>query len=314
MGVAWVSVGVAAFGAISGASAAKKAQKSNDKALAAQETAAGKQQALAQEQWDFHKNTYLPQAMRQAEDQLAMSKQVTAKQLDNADFYQGLAKDNSTQAKKSWKFQDKMMETADDYSSARVGDFEAGRANADVESSFSVAHGAMSREAARRGADTGSAAYLSTMGDMYTQKALAGAGAQTNARVNARSKAENMVALAAGSGSAGFGTGLGAGALSNGAVAGAGQNNNASGAGFNAVASTSSGLFAGASSGFSQTGSQWGGAARTAQNSPMADFAGGLMSSGLKFAGANNTNFKMPSFPNSTQPSGPNAYPDGAMG
>lgn len=287
MSVAWVAVGTAAVGTLVGADAARKAGNANNRAIAAQETAAQQQAKLAQEQWDFQKTTYLPKAMEQADQQLALSKKVADQQMSDSTYYRDLAGQNFDQAKKSWKYQDQMMGLADDYSSGEIGNTMAAEANADVQQQFAGAEGDMMRTASRYGINPGSGGFASGLSDLYQQKALAGAGAQTLARRAARDKAEGMVAMAAGAGQAGFGTGLSAGGLSGSSLSGAAGTSASGLQGLNSVSNTFGQGMYGAGAGLSNSASSWNMAARNAQNSPWADFAGGLTNSAMRIGGQN---------------------------
>lgn len=266
-------------------SAAGKAQSTADRAVDAQTQAAQNQANLAQQQWDFYKNTYLPKAMQQADDQLALSKQITQDQLDNSQLARGIAGDSFDQAKKSWKYQDQMMQLADDYSSGKVSNTMADQNNADVNQSFASAEGDMMRQAQRYGLNPGSGGFSAALGDLYQQKALALAGGATAARRYARDKAESLVATAAGAGQAGFGTGIQAQSLVNGGLAGASQTNATSGYGLNQVAGTFGAGANGASANYGNAGVSWNSAVRNAQIQPFTDYVGGLLSGGAKGAG-----------------------------
>jgi hypothetical protein len=227
--------------------------------------------------------------MRLAEESAALNKQVAQKQMEASDYYMGVSKDSVAQAKKSWEFQDRYMDMARDYADGKTGDMEAGRANADVEQAYTGAMGSIARNAGRLGINPGSGAFAGAMGDLYTEKMLAGAGAQTNARLSARNKAEQMVGIAAGAGTAGFGTGLSAGGLATGANAGAvgagAQSNttlNGVNAGFN------SGLN-GASAGFGNSVGSWNSAVGTGSQHPWADAVAGLGNSALRAYGSYQT-------------------------
>ena len=286
MSVAWIGAGIAAIGVVSSIDSANSAQDQNQQAIDAQSGSAEAQQKLAQEQWDFQKNTFLPKAMQQADAQLALSNKIADQQIKDSDYYKGIAGENFDQAKKSWKYQDQMMATADDYSSGKMGDAEAGRANADVEQAYGSGLQTMQRSAGRMGINAGSGAFASGMQDMALQHAADSAGAQTNARLNARNKAENMVALAAGAGQAGFGTGLGAAGLANNATAGAGQTNNTSGNGLNAVNNSYTQGMNGVNTGLNGSVGSWNSVARNAGNNYNADLWGGLATTATKLYGS----------------------------
>lgn len=285
--VAAAVIGTAAVGAI-GASEAADAQNN---ATSAASAASSDQTALAREQWDYQKNTYLPKAMQQADEQLTISKALASQQIKDSDYYRTLSQENADQAKKSWKYQDEFMGLTDDYMSGKVGNDMADRANADVEQAYAGGLNTMMRGAGRYGINPGSGEFASSMSDMATQEAADKAGAQTSARRAVRDKAEQMVAVAAGSGVNGFGTAINAGTLASGSLAGASNTNANSGVPLNNVSST----FAnGANSAGYNMGSAAGNFNRTAgivTNNPMADFAGGLATSAIKTGG-----FKMPSW------------------
>lgn len=286
MSVAWVGAGIAAVGVLSNIDAAGDAQDQNQQAIDAQSSAADKQARLAQEQWDYQKNTYLPKAMQNADAQLALSTKIADKQMADSDYYRGIAGENFDQAKKSWKYQDQMMDMADEYSSGRMGDAEAGRANADVEQAYGAGLKTLQRSASRMGINAGSGAFAAGMQDMTLQHAADSAGAQTNARLNARNKAENMVAIAAGAGQAGFGTGLGAGGLATNSTAGASQTNNTSGNGLNAVNGAYTQGMNGVNAGLNGSVGSWNSVARNAGNNYRADLWGGLATTATKIYGA----------------------------
>ena len=127
MAAGWLSLAVGAVGALGSISSANDANDTNNRSIDAQESAAKKQAALAQDQWDFQKSTYLPKQMANADSQLAMSKQLTDQQLKNSDYQMGLSQEQNAQAKKSYEFQDQYDQTARDYSSGNVGNVEANK-------------------------------------------------------------------------------------------------------------------------------------------------------------------------------------------
>lgn len=294
MSVAWVSAGVGAIGIISGRSAAKKADATNRAAVAAQSGAADDQLALAQEQWDYQKNVLNPKNEARADEANALFKKIANQGLDDAAHTRQLSDEAITQAKKSWKYQDMYSAAADRYASGELGEAEAGMAAADVEQGFDGAAQAMQRNAGRYGINPGSEAYIDAAGDMYTQKALARAGAQTRSRLASRDKAEAMVATAAGAGKDGFGTGMSAAGATTAALGGA------TGAGAAGANNTVANQYAytnamgGVSKTFGDGVNSWNSSARNAQNSPLADYNSGLVSAGLKMWGANGG--KLPSW------------------
>jgi hypothetical protein len=265
---------------------ANQADKTNREAIAGQQAAADKQIALAQEMWDFQRDTYLPRAMKAADDQLAMSKQLTDRYLDDSNYYRGIADDSFTQAKKSWKYQDAMMGLADDYMSGKVGDTMAGKANADVQQRFAGAEDDMVRAAARYGINPGSGGFAASLGDLYQQKALAGAGAQTAARQAARDKAEGLVAMAAGAGQAGFGTGVQLGGLTNNFNAGASATNANSLSGLNGVNSTLTNGVSGINNSVNGAVNSWNSLAKNGATNAWAELGSGLANSAWNIWGS----------------------------
>lgn len=288
-------IGTAAVGAVAGADGARRAANAQGDATRAAGAASQDQLALAREQWDYQKNTYLPKAMQQADDQLMLNKAVTANQLKDSELYRGLASDSFDQAKKSWKYQDEFMNTTDDYASGKMGNRMADEANADVEQAYGGGLKTMMRGAQRYGINPGSGEFAAEMGDMALQHSADSAGAQTNARVAARNKAEMMVATAAGSGQAGFGTGLSAGALATGAGSAASATGANSSAVLNGVSSTFGAGANGAGYNFGGSAGSALGAGRLGLNSPTADFYGGLANSAIKI-GTQIGGLKMPAF------------------
>lgn len=279
-------IGSAVIGAAATTSAANKANKTNQAAIAAQESSAQAQQRLAQEQWDYQKDIYLPKSMQMADDSAALTKKVADKQLEASDYYMGVSKDAVGQAKKSYEFQDDYMGLARDYLSGKTANTMANEANANVEQGFANTTGQMTRAAGRMGLDPGSGAFISTLGEQYNQKALASAGAQTNAQKLARDKAEQMVGIAAGSGAAGFGTGMSAGGLATGANSAAVNASTSGNSTLNGVNAGFNSGINGASAGFGGSVKSWNSAVQTGQQHPWADMAGGLASSGLKAFGS----------------------------
>lgn len=285
--VAAAIVGGAVVGAVGTGMAADSAASAQDHAVDAQSAIAQQQQQLAQDQWDYQKNVYLPKAQQQADDQIAMSKQLTDAQIANADFYQGIAGQSFDQAKKSYEFQDDYMDMARDYLSGKTGNTMANQANADVNQAYSNTNSQLVRGAQRLGINPGSGAFASTLGDLYNQKALASAGAQTSAEQAARNKAEQMVATAAGSGAAGFGTGIQAGSVGASSLTGASNTNNTSLNGLNSVSNTLANGASSAQQGFAGASGTWNSIVKNASTNPWGDLASGLGNAGLKLAGSN---------------------------
>lgn len=253
-------VGGAAVSLIGGSMAADTAAQASDNATNAQAANAAAQNRLAQQQWDFQQNTYLPKQMANADAQLALNKQITQQSIDNSNYDMGLSKTQNAQAQKSYAYQDQYDRLADDYASGRAENVQANMANANVAQAYENAAGQLQRNQSRMGINPGSGAAAAAQGNMYTQQMLAGAGAQTSAQAAARTKAETMVAVAAGSGNAGFGTGAASGSLANGAINGATYSNNNMLGGLNSVAQTygsglgaASGMYGGSTAGWNSS-------------------------------------------------------------
>jgi hypothetical protein len=272
-----VSAGVGAYGASKSASAINKSTDAS--------SALGWEQAdLAREEWDYNKNTLLPKQMQLADQNAQNQQKLTDQFMDDSAHNRQTSDEMIGQAKKSWKYQDQYMGMTDDYASGKMANTMADEANADTEQAYSGAVGAINRNAGRYGINAGSGAMAAAMGDLYTNKMLQSAGGQTMARRAARDKAEQMVGIAAGSGSAGFGTGMTAAGLATGAGA-AGSSASGQGlAGYNTVANSFN-------AGASAAGGNMSGAARTFggvnTDNPWGAIGTGLLTSGIK-AGASN--------------------------
>jgi hypothetical protein len=155
------------------------------------------------------------------------------------------------------------------------------------------------------GVNPSSGAGLALMHDDQNATALAAAGAQTNARKQARDKAEQMIGIAAGSGAAGFGTGMSAGALATGAGTAAANASTVGNSTLNGVNAGVNAGYAGINSSFNGVGSNYKGSGLSGMGvldagqygSPLADFAsgaiGGAMKSGL-FSGSSSNPYTTP--------------------
>lgn len=257
--------------------------------MTASNTAAASQAAIALEQWNTTK-AYLPQAMARAGREDARAQDAADQAKSDSTYYRGLADHQVKEAAKAEPYQQRMRDTADMYSSGRAGNDQAGRDSADVEQGFGDATGAMARSAGRLGLNPGSDSFASTLGDMYTQKALASAGARTSARANARTKAEGLVAQAAGSGQTSFSNGMGAGGMAGGFSAGS-VGLGASGlGGYNNVQATFNNGASGAAGQYGQVSSSYRANAIESARSPGFDFIAGLATGGLKAWGAGGFN------------------------
>lgn len=253
--------------------------------MTASNAAAAQQSAIALEQWNTTK-AYLPKAQALAERDDARAQRAADLSESDSAFYRKNAKHQMDESAKAEPFQQQVRDTATAYSSGQVGDADAGRANADVEQSFGNAEGEMKRSAARQGLNTGSGTFTGALGDMYTQKALAGAGAQTNARLAARNKAESLVAQAAGSGQTSFSNSIGAGQTASGLV---GSGVNLGGTGLTQTNSTQGTYNQGANgagAGLGSASSNLRANAIESAKTPGFDFVAGLIGGGLKVAGA----------------------------
>lgn len=281
MVIAGVVAGVA--GAAAGAYGSHQAAGAQKKAVKAGSKAASAELQLAQDKWDFQKNIYLPKAMAAADDQLALSHRVADRQIQTQDMLDAQARESFDQAKKSYKYQDQYMGMVDDYTSGKTANTMADEANADVEQSYAGSAGALARNAGRYGINPNSGAYEAATGDLYTSSMLARAGGQTQARRQARDKAEQMVGIAAGSGANGFATGLSAAGLSTGAGSAAVGSGAAGG---NAYGQVSNNYGQGAGSDYASSSNAYSRLAGEASNSPLASFSSGLLSSGLKAYGS----------------------------
>jgi hypothetical protein len=284
--VAAAVLGSAAIGAVASGSAASKASKSNNKATAAQQEIAWAQQDLADEQWAYNRDVYQPFAMEQMTESMAMQKQLADFQMAEAEKNRALADESFGQAKKSWKYQDEYMKMTDEYIGGSRANTMADEANADVEQAYGSSMGQLSRNAARYGIDMGSGAMASAMGDMYSSKTLAAAGAQTAARRLARDKAEQMVGIAAGAGQAGFGTGLGAAGLATGAAGAASGSTSAGVNGMTGIGNSINAGYGSASNSFGRAADTWHGSTQNGPD-PFGSWASGMVNSGIKVGSAN---------------------------
>ena len=249
--------------------------------MTAANTAAASQAKIAEEQW-AQQQAFLPEAMQIARDQNTRAQRQADLAEEDASFYRGISQHQFDRSKLSEKYQDELFGLADKYSSGQVGNEMAGMANADVEQAYGAAQGNMTRAAARYGINPGSGAFAAAMGDMATQKAADSAGAQTRARIDARNKAESMVAMAAGAGQTAFGnataTGGMAGSFGAGSVglAGSGLSGmNSSMGTYNQGASSAGNLYGQASQSFRAN-------AIESAKSPGFDFMAGLATAGVQ--------------------------------
>lgn len=279
------TVASAAIGAASSADSSRRASNTQHDAIDAQSKAASSQLELAQQQWDYQRDVYLPKSMQMADDAAALNKQVAQKQMDAADFAMGVSADAISQARKSYKYQDQYMGMTDDYASGKMANTMADEAQADTQQAGAIQRGITDRAMQRRGVDPSSGAGMALMHDDQIAESAAGAGAQTAARRMARDKAEQMVGIAAGSGQAGFGTGLTAAGLATGANNSA---SNASTVGNQALNSVNSGMVAGTNAtqaALRGAGATGYGLGQTYGGSPFLDQIG-TMSNGLLRSGA----------------------------
>lgn len=236
---------------------------------------------IAAAQW-AQTEKYLPEQMERARREDERSQRMADLAEDDAAYYRGISEHQFERSKLSEKYQDRMYGLADEYDSGKRGEEEAAMANADVEQAFGNATGSMVRNASRLGINVGSDGFAAGMSDMFRDKALAAASAQTMARRNARAKAESMVAMAAGAGQASFSNGMGVGGMGgNAGVSAAGL-----GAGGLQGYAGAMGTFnqgaASASSNQSQASSQLRANAIESAKNPGFDFLAGLATAGVK--------------------------------
>jgi hypothetical protein len=290
-------VGITAAAAVVGAGAtiysASKASSASNKAIDAQKASASGELGLAQEQWDFQKNVYLPKSMELAQKNADLTEKVANQQLSDSAYYRGLSGELTDQAKKSWKYQDQYMAMTDKYASGEMGNTMANEANADVQQAGAAQRGITERALERRGVNPGSGAGLALYADDQVAQAAAGAGAQTTARKMARDKAEQMVGIAAGAGNAGFGTGLSAGGLATGAGTAATGASAAGLAGYNGVNSAYTAGTSAAGANFSRAGNTGANLAASYAGSPFADAISGIFT-GLSKSGTGLSSFHPP--------------------
>ena len=261
-------------------------------AAASEAASAAAQTAIAQDEWNTTKS-YLPQQMAQAQQANDIAKQSADMQAQNATFYQGIAQHQADRAALSEPAQDAMYKTAAQYADGTVANTMAGQANADVQQAFTNSSGAMERNAARMGINTGSGAFAAGMTDNVRNEALAGAGAQTQARIDARNKAEIMVANAAGAGTGNMSAALASGGLSGTLSTGATNNAQSGLVGTNAAQQTFNQGAGVANSGYANSGSMYGQAANQldlnaiqSAKTPGFDALMGLATGGMQMAGS----------------------------
>lgn len=253
--------------------------------MTASNTAAANQASIALEQWNTAK-AYLPKAQALAEREDARSQRMADESETDRAYYRGVSQHQVAEARKAEPFQERARGMASEYDSGAYSEAEAGRASADVEQRFGDSAGALQRSAGRMGLDTGSAGFMASMGDMYTQKSLASAGARTSSRLGSRDRAVAMVTAAAGSGQGSFSNGMSAGSASG----GYGNSAGVQGAGGAGLANVAQGTY---SSSMGSAGSGMGGASanlranaiESAKN-PGFDAVMGLAAGGMKMAGA----------------------------
>lgn len=252
--------------------------------MTASNKAAASQAAIALEQWNAAKE-YLPKAQARADREDARAERMANESEADRSYYRGVSQQQIAEAKKAEPFQERARAMASEYDSGAYSEAEAGRASADVEQGFGDAAGSMARSASRLGLDPGSGSFASAMGDMYTQKALASAGAKTTSRLGSRDRAVAMVTAAAGSGQGNFSNGMSAGSASGGYGNSAGAQG-AAGAGLgNAAQGTYSSSMGSAGNGMNAAGSAMRANAIESAKTPMFDAVMGLATGGMKMMG-----------------------------
>lgn len=243
--------------------------------------AARKQAAIAQDQWDTQKS-FFPKVMALADRDDARSQRLADQQEEDAGFYRGISQHQFDRSKLSEPYQDQMYGLVDSYANGDQERKAVGEASADVDREFSDSMGMNSRSMTRLGVNPNSGAYGSMMKQMGIARALGSAGAQNNARTQARNKAEQMVAYAAGAGQQGFSNGLNTGGYaSNNSTSAA----NLGGMGMGGYSSANNSYNSGmsqAGAGFGSAGSGLRANAIESAKTPMFDFVAGLATAGVK--------------------------------
>lgn len=255
--------------------------------MTAANTAAANQAAIAMEQWNTAKE-YLPEARAIARREDARAQRMADQSETDRSFYRGIAEHQFGESKKAEPFQERARGMATEYDSGAYSEAEAGRASADVEQGFGDSAGSMARSASRLGLDPGSGSFASAMGDMYTQKALASAGAKTSSRLGSRDRAVAMVTAAAGSGQGNFNNGMGAGSASGGYGSYAGAQGAGGANAANAAHNTYNNSMGSAGSGYGAAGAGMRANAIESAKTPMFDAVMGLATGGMKAFGAMN--------------------------
>lgn len=200
---------------------ASKAGDAQDKAVAIQEGSAAQQTQIAQDQWDYHKNIYLPKATQMADDSAARTDKIAGDQSALAAFNTDVEKQAVQQGMKSYAYQDEYMRMTDKYANGEMANTMADESHADVQQAAARERAASDMAMQRRGINASSGAGMALRSDNDLATAAADAGGQTAARRYARDKAEAMVATVANAGTATIGQGLQAGSLATGANANA---------------------------------------------------------------------------------------------
>jgi hypothetical protein len=211
------SLGAAALNLYS----AGKAGEAQDASIDIQTASADQQSKIAQEQWDYHKNTYLPEATKLAKESSDLTGKIAKEQNELATFNAEVERQAVAQGMKSYAYQDQYMRMTDKYVNGEMANTMADESHADTMQAAGMARQASQTAMQRRGINAGSGAGMAMMADQDLATAAADAGGQTAARRYARDKAEAMVATVANAGTATIGQGLQAGSLATGANANA---------------------------------------------------------------------------------------------
>lgn len=190
---------------------------------------------LAVRQQNWYETNLAPKVLDQLDQSLAISKRTSDSQLDMADFQRGLmTKYDDRYWGTQVPLEDELIAKARSYNETAEQEKMAMQAGADVEQASAVARSQMGRGLRSMGVNPGSAAAISAYGDMYTQSALAKAGAVNKTREAARQLGWTRMGEAAALGRGLPGFGATSAGLSMNASGGA---NAAAGAGMGAIGS-----------------------------------------------------------------------------
>ncbi len=277
---------VGAVGVASSISASKKAQATQDRAVASAEGAAAEQNALAREQFDWNKEVYERDVAPLQQRQQALQERVAEDALARGAKQDALADEQNKYYKETFQpLEKQVVDEAKGYDSEANVNKRSGMAAANVNQQFSNARSQSARMAGRYG--LGSTSFSGPAGASERAQALGAAGAATGAAFDTKDKAIQLRA-----GAANFGRNM-----TNTALAGWGGANSSSGVAGGAVNSALSGATSSAnfmnnaygnlSAGINNSTSMLTGALNNSARTSMADaagwgsFAGGMLQKGL---------------------------------